>query len=183
MINTVALVTYLRAKFRAWNKPWHVEGAVDLFSAEDRSALPQPCLFVSVAPITGEVADDGGDFLQLVSTTIRIILIATSTQDRTGKQGQTTAQAALLDLIKALCGKKFVSGANEVYFFNYDFEKIDEARYFHNYEFRFSMAMDANYLEEPESVDLETLHITYNLDEASIDSQPNAEDNIDYLQD
>ncbi len=183
MISNIALITYLRGKFADWDKPWSVDAAVNLFSAEDRSRLPAPCLYVSVSPITGEVSDDGGDYLQMVSTTIRVILVAATTQDRTGKQGQSTAHLALLDLIKALCGKKFVTGANEVYFFNYDFEKVDEARYFHNYEFRFTMKLDRVYIEDPESVDLEELYVTYNLVDATEDTQPNAEDDIDYLQD
>lgn len=181
MISNTDLIIYLRSKFAEWDKPWSVDAAVNRPSAEDKSRLPLPCLYVSVSPIIG-VNESDGDYLQTAITNIHIELITLSIQDRTGKQGQESAHYAMIDLIKALCNKKLKPNFNEVYFDRSDFLGVDNARYYHTYDFKFTSLLDLTYVEAPESVDLTTIDNKYNLVGADPLTLPNAEDLINNLQ-
>lgn len=181
MISNTALIIYLRERFAEWEKPWSVDAAVNKPTAEDKSRLALPCLYVSINPITA-TNESEGDYLQLITTNIHIELICLSTQDRTGKQGQETAYYALIDLIRALCNQRFRDDANEVYFDRSEFVGIDNARYFHSFDFKFTMKIDHTYCEPPETVDLETIDTKYYLVGADELTQPNAEDLLNNLQ-
>lgn len=175
MIKNSEVVEYLRSKL---SPTYAVDGAVSYFAATDKSRLPLPALYVSIGPIPGDSISDG-DYLQMFTCNIRIRLVCLANLDRTGKYAQDLAATTLQVLIRVLANKKLNKRYNETYYVNADFEGLDEARYIHYFDFAFTGIIDNSDLEDLTAVELAKIHVDYNLAEASIDTQPNAQDIVD----
>lgn len=180
MIKLTELIEYARANRS--NNGWAIDSAVSYDVATDRSRLPLPAIYFDINTTLGVVESDF-DFLQTFTTTIRARLVCLSTQDRTGKQGQDLIYYCRLELFKMLLFKKIDKRFNEIYFYGDDFERYDEARYIHTFEFRFTGVIDKSFLDEEDFNELKSLVINYNLTDATPVTQPNATDKLDTFQD
>jgi len=180
MIQITDLIEYARAKRSS--DLWAVDSGVTYETALDRSRLPLPCFYFDLNTTDTTIESDY-DFLQIFTANIRVSLVCLSVNDRTGKQGQDLVPHARNELFKILLFKKLDPRFNEVYYFGDSFEKYDEARYIHTFNFRFTGIIDKEYLEQLPFDDLKSIIVDYRLVDSSIETQPNAIDTINTLQD
>lgn len=185
MILASDLIRYMRANRSGGDdSAWRVDYASTLLGATDKSKLPLPCLYAELNTTTA-INESEGDYLQLFTTNIRVRLVCKLVDnDRNGRTGADTAYWARRELFKILLDKKINNWKyNPIYFVGDQFEAIDEARYFHVFDFAFTGAIDPSDTEQPDFGPLNSLHIDYDLTESAPEELPNAQDVLNTFQD
>lgn len=183
MIKPSELIKYMREnRTGGEDSSWSVDYGVNLQIVSEKSQLPLPCFYVELNTTTSSVESEG-EFRQLFTTNIRVRLVCLCREDRMGRLGSDVAYYARLELFKILLFKELDERYNQVYYVGDGFEQIDEARYFHTFDFAFTGAIPQTFVEYPEYEELRSIYIDYNLVDSAESEKPNAQEVLNTFQD
>ncbi len=140
MIHITQIIEYLRTKFPTWN----IDGAVEVATAEDKSRLPAPSMFVGLAKFDAETISHSTyqqNYLERF-----VILTCTPTtrnDDRTGKYAQDFVLTARRMLMSVLVNyKEFDPDSHAIEIVSDEPEKLDKARYWHKFVFKIAGSIE-----------------------------------------